>query len=110
MAKPADGRLLFIPEGAESPQAANLSAAIIDKSEITSISAKIKERGQYSGVITRYRDKETNSEVEVETTEAWQARLGAGPVFRDKTIHVKGHGGTSREGAVRSVKGRDSSN
>ena len=89
VAKPADGRLLFIPEGAGiSTSGQSLSAAIIDKSEITSISAKIKERGQYSGVITRYRDKETNSEVEVETTEAWQARLGPGPVFRDKKLYT----------------------
>ena len=89
VAKPADGRLLFIPEGAGiSTSGQALSAAIIDKSEITSISATIKERGQYSGVITRYRDKETNSEVEVETTEAWQARLGAAPVFRDKKLYT----------------------
>ena len=43
VAKPADGRLLFIPEGAGiSTSGQALSAAIIDKSEITSISATIK--------------------------------------------------------------------
>lgn len=89
VAKPADGRLLFIPEGqgiSTSGQA--LSAATITKEELTAISATIKERGTYSGVITRYRDKETNREVEVETTEAWQSYLGAGPVFRDKKLYT----------------------
>ena len=89
VAKPADGRLLFIPEGqgiSTSGQA--LSAATITKEELTAISATIKERGTYSGVITRYRDKETNREVEVETTEAWQSFLGAGPVFRDKKLYT----------------------
>ena len=89
VAKPADGSLLFIPEGQGiSTSGQPLSAATITKEELTSISATIKERGTYSGVITRYRDKETNREVEVETTEAWQSYLGAGPVFRDKKLYT----------------------
>ena len=89
IAKPADGRLLFIPEGQGiSTSGQTLSAAIITKEELTAISATIKERGAYSGVITRYRDKTTNREVEVETTEAWQSFLGAGPVFRDKKLYT----------------------
>ena len=89
VAMPADGRLLFIPEGAAiSTSGQALSTATIQKHEITSMSATIKERGQFSGVITRYRDKETNREVEVETTEEWQLRLGPAPVFRDKKLYT----------------------
>ena len=89
VAKPADGRLLFIPEGAGlSTSGQPLGTATIEKDEITSLSATIKERGQFSGVITRYRDKETNREVEVETTEEWQTRLGPAPVFRDKKLYT----------------------
>ncbi|MBB78343.1 MAG: hypothetical protein CL844_05020 [Crocinitomicaceae bacterium] len=89
VAKPADGRLLFIPEGQGiSTSGQTLSAAIIEKDEITSLSATVKERGQFSGVITRFRDKESNREIEVETTEAWQTRLGPAPVFRDKKLYT----------------------
>lgn len=89
VAKPADGRLLFIPEGAGiSTSGQTLSSATIAKDEITSLSATIKERGQFSGVITRFRDKETNREVEVETTEEWTTRLGPAPVFRDKKLYT----------------------
>ncbi len=99
VAKPADGRLLFIPEGQGiSTSGQTLEAAVIKKEEITSLSATVKERGQFSGVITRFRDKETNREVEVETTESWQAFLGAGPVFRDKKLY------TSRELAEKAGK------
>ena len=80
---------MFIPEGAGiSTSGQTLSSATIQKDEITSLSATIKERGQFSGVITRFRDKETNREVEVETTEEWTTRLGPAPVFRDKKLYT----------------------
>lgn len=89
VAKPADGRLLFIPEGQGiSTTGQTLSAAIITEEEISSLSATIKERGAYSGVVTRYRDKETNREVEVETKEQWTSFLGEAPVFQDKKLYT----------------------
>jgi hypothetical protein len=89
VAKPADGRLLFVPEGQGiSTTGQTLSAAIITQEEISSLSATIKERGAYSGVTTRYRDKETNREVEVETKEEWTSFLGTAPIFQDKKLYT----------------------
>ncbi|MDA7475335.1 hypothetical protein N8981_05715, partial [Planktomarina temperata] len=47
-----------------------------------------KDRGNYSGVVTRYRDKVTNQEIEVTVADSWQTIFGAGPVFRDKKIYT----------------------
>lgn len=89
VAKPADGRLLFLPEGQGlSTSGQPLAAAVIQKEDLKALTATVKERGVYSGVITRFRDKETNTEVEVETSDAWNAWFGSGPVFRDKKLYT----------------------
>ena len=88
-AKPASGFLLFLPEGAglnASGQA--LTAVVVTKDEVLNMKATIKDRGNYSGVVTRYRDKVTNQEIEVTVTDGWQTIFGAGPVFRDKKIYT----------------------
>lgn len=89
IAKPADGRLLFIPEGQGiSTSGQTLAPIEIDKDELMALRATIKERGTYSGVITRFRNKETNLEEEVTTTDAWSGLLGSGPTFRDKKLYT----------------------
>ncbi len=86
--KPAQGRLIFIPEGSGlSATGQALPASIIKKDEILTLKASIKDRGNYSGVITRFRNKETNLEEEVEVKDLWSALLGEGPVFRDKKVY-----------------------
>lgn len=89
ISKPADGRLLFIPEGqgiSTSGQA--LTPLEIEKGELISLRATIKERGAYGGVITRFRNKQTNQEEEVTTTDPWSGFLGDGPTFRDKKLYT----------------------
>lgn len=88
IAKPADGNLIFLPEGAGlSSSGETLSAATIDQTEMSTFKGSIKDRGVYSGVITRYRDKEENQEEEVTITDAWDF-FGAGPQFRDKKLYT----------------------
>lgn len=89
VAKPADGRLLFIPEGQGiSTSGQTLTALEIEKSELMTLRATIKERGAYGGVITRFRNKQTNQEEEVTTTDPWSGLLGDGPTFRDKKLYT----------------------
>lgn len=87
--KPAHNYLIFIPEGAGlSATGQPLPKATINKNEILTLKASVKDRGNYSAVITRFHDKETNKEVEVEVKDAWQTIFGAGPVFRDKKLYT----------------------
>lgn len=89
VAKPADGNLLFIPAGQGiSTSGKALPAATVKKEDLKGLTATVKERGVYSGVITRFRDKETNVETEVETNDSWDAWFGSGPVFRDKKLYT----------------------
>ena len=89
VSKPADGRLLFIPEGQGiSTSGQTLAPVVIEKTELLSLRATIKERGAYSGVITRFRNKATNLEEEVTTTDPWTGLLGDGPTFRDKKLYT----------------------
>lgn len=88
VAKPADGKLIFMPEGQGlSPSGATLSPADVDRNELSAFKATIKDRGVYSGVITRYRDKASNQELEVTVTDNWDF-FGSGPMFRDKKLYT----------------------
>ena len=87
--KPAHTYLVFIPEGEGlSATGQALPSATIEREEILTLKASIKDRGNYSAVITRYHDKETNKEIEVEVRDRWQTIFGAGPVFRDKKLYT----------------------
>ena len=89
VSKPADGRLIFVPEGSGlSASGQALQAATIPAEEILTLRGTVKDRGAYSGVITRFRNKETNLEEEVETkgNDGWF--FGAGPMFRDKKLYT----------------------
>lgn len=88
VAKPADGRLMFLPEGQGlSSSGQTLTAATVDRNEMSSFKATIKDRGIYSGVVTRYRDKASNQELEVTVKDNWTF-FGEGPVFRDKKLYT----------------------
>ena len=87
--KPSGGHLIFLPEGEGlSATGKTISPAQVSKNEILTLKASIKDRGNYSGVITRFRNKETNQEEEVAVDDRWQTIFGAGPVFRDKKIYT----------------------
>lgn len=88
VSKPANGNLLFIPEGEGiSASGQTLTPATVDRNELSSIKATIKDRGVYSGVITRFRDKSSNQEIEVTVTDSWDY-FGTGPKFRDKKLYT----------------------
>ena len=87
--KPAQGFLVFIPEGEGlSATGQALSAIEIEKNEILTLKANVKDRGNYSAVITRFHNKETNQEQEVQVKDRWQTIFGTGPVFRDKKLYT----------------------
>lgn len=66
-AKPAEGMLVFIPQGAGvSVQGRQLPAANLTVQETTSYRATVKDRGRYSKVQAKYLDKETGTEKTVE--------------------------------------------
>ena len=89
VSKPADGRLLFIPEGQGISTSGNtLASATVNSTELLTLRATVKDRGNYSSVITRYRDKETNQELEVTVEYAPGSFLGDGGVFRDKKLYT----------------------
>ena len=86
--KPTQGYLIFIPEGEGlSATGQNIRPVTVTKDEVLTLKATIKDRGNYSGVVTRYRDKVTNQEIEVTVEDRWQTIFGKGPVFRDKKIY-----------------------
>ena len=82
--------LVFVPEGegaAASGQA--LGSVTIKGKDMLSLRASIKDRGNFSGVITRYRDKEINAEIEVEVENPASGFLGATTEkFRDKKLYT----------------------
>lgn len=87
--KPTQGFLIFIPEGEGlSASGQTMTAVSVTKNEVLTLKATIKDRGNYSGVVTRYRDKVTNQEIEVTVEDRWQTIFGKGPVFRDKKIYT----------------------
>ena len=86
--KPTHGFLIFIPEGEGlSAEGQAIPSVTVTKDEVLTLKATIKDRGNYSGVVTRYRDKVTNQEIEVTVEDRWQTIFGKGPVFRDKKIY-----------------------
>jgi phage protein D len=65
--KPAEGMLVFIPQGAGvSVQGKNLPAANVNVQEVSNYRATVKERGRYRTVKAKYMDKETGTEKTVE--------------------------------------------
>lgn len=65
--KPAEGMLVFIPQGAGvSVQGQRLPAANLDVREVSNYRATVKDRGRYNKVQAKYMDKETGTEKTVE--------------------------------------------
>jgi phage protein D len=66
-AKPAEGMLVFIAQGAGvSVQGRQLPAARLTVQEVSSYRATVKDRGRYSKVEAKYLDKATGTEKKVE--------------------------------------------
>jgi phage protein D len=65
--KPAEGMLVFIPQGAGvSASGQQLPPAILERSECSDYRATVKNRGSYAKVITKFTDRETGTEQTVE--------------------------------------------
>ena len=66
VAKPAGGRLLFVPAGqAKSASGKNLPAVALKRGDLTDWEATLADRGKYLSVVTRYRDLAKAVDVEV---------------------------------------------
>ena len=91
VAKPASGRLVFLPEGEGLSATGNeLTAAMVELEDLISLKGTVKERGIYSSVVTKYRDKETNREVEVEVEAPSTSKgfLSYGASLKDKKLYT----------------------
>jgi phage protein D len=66
--KPAEGMLVFIPQGAGlSATGQELPAAVVDVKECSDYRASVKDRGAYAKIETKYVDRETGTEQTVES-------------------------------------------
>lgn len=100
--KPAEGMLVFIPQGAGlSVQGRQLPAASLTVQEVTSYRATVKDRGRYSKVEAKYQDKETGTEKKVEAPVpgATAPLFGEQPaVYQDRKLYP------TREEALEAAK------
>lgn len=98
--KPAEGMLIFIPQGEGiSATGRQLAAATLDVKACSDYRATVKDRGAYSKVQTRYTDKETGTE---KTVEAPVPNAGGGFSFLGAVFGLLtgGSGGDSSSGTV----------
>lgn len=104
--KPAEGRLVFIPAGEGiSASGQQLAAATLDRAQVQDFRATVKDRGSYSKVVAKYRDKETGTEKSVEAPVPNSTTFGAGSgaSYQDRRLHP------SREEAMEAAKARGKS-
>lgn len=103
-AKPAEGMLVFIPQGAGvSVQGRQLPAASLTVQEVNSYRATVKDRGRYAKVQAKYQDKETGTEktVEAPVPGASAPLFGEKPtVYQDRKLYP------TREEALEAAKAK----
>ena len=89
--KPAEGMLVFIPQGAGvSVQGQQLPAANLAREEVGSYRATVKDRGRYSSVQAKYLDRETGTErtVQAPVPGAPLAVFGEQPsIYQDRRLY-----------------------
>lgn len=96
--KPAEGMLVFIPQGAGiSATGQQLAPALLDSKECSSYRATVKDRGAYSKVVAKYTDKETGTE---KTVEAPVPAAGGGFNFLAELFGLSGTTSDNSSGTV----------